>query len=256
MTHPNTEQLLQHAVRAAPGGDIGWHLESCAECRAELAAITTSVEALRAHAGVPSATAHDCLDDASVAALADGSVREGERGSLVTHLARCPACRIRVASVTRALGAEPIAAELTRARALHLRARGRGGLLLAGLAAAVALIVLVRVPPGEEQPTHRGATVAVVGTPMPRSPLGAVATVTQLRWSAVPGADRYRVTLFDRAGNVVHEAVHADTVLALPAVLELDAGDRYYWKVEARTGWDRWTPSELVEFSIPAGRRP
>ena len=87
-------------------------------------------------------------------------------------------------------------------------------------------------------------------TPVPRSPVGAVAAVNDLRWSRVAGADRYRVTVFDATGGVVYAAEVLDTVVAFPDSVALVPGDSYLWKVDARIGFDRWAASELAEFSI------
>jgi len=84
-----------------------------------------------------------------------------------------------------------------------------------------------------------------------------VANADTLRWLGVPGADRYRVTVFDAPGQVRYETQLAGTVALLPDTVVLVAGRPYLWKVEARTGWDRWSASELVEFSLaPRGGAP
>jgi hypothetical protein len=85
--------------------------------------------------------------------------------------------------------------------------------------------------------------------------VGEVAAAPLLRWAAVDGADRYRVTLFDAGGGVLYESELGDTLTALPDSVELTPGRRYLWKVEARTDFDRWVGSELVEFSIAGARR-
>ena len=88
------------------------------------------------------------------------------------------------------------------------------------------------------------------------APLGAMAADT-FRWTSVPRADRYRLTVFDREGRTVWEVEGTDTAVARPDPLPRQRGTAYLWKVEARTGWDRWVASELVEFSAaPAGRIP
>jgi hypothetical protein len=74
-----------------------------------------------------------------------------------------------------------------------------------------------------------------------------------LRWTAVPGADRYRVTLFDADGRVLFETQVPDTIAALADSVSLQAGRPYFWKVEARTGFDRWTGSSLAEFRVGRG---
>ena len=69
-------------------------------------------------------------------------------------------------------------------------------------------------------------------------------------WTSVPRADRYRLTVFDRDGTVVWEAEGSDTAVALPRSILDGRGTALLWKVEARTGWDRWVASELIEFSV------
>jgi hypothetical protein len=83
-----------------------------------------------------------------------------------------------------------------------------------------------------------------------------VADATTLLWTAVAGADRYRVTLSDALGGVLYETQLADTVAALPDSIALVSGRSYVWMVEARTGFDRWSTSRLVEFSIGGGAAP
>jgi len=82
-----------------------------------------------------------------------------------------------------------------------------------------------------------------------------VAAVNALRWSPVAGADRYRVTVFDATGGVVYATEVSDTVVAFPDSVALVPGDSYLWKVDARTGFDRWAASELAEFTIAGARR-
>jgi hypothetical protein len=87
------------------------------------------------------------------------------------------------------------------------------------------------------------------------SPVGAVAAAPLLRWAPVDGADRYRVTLFDADGEVLYETELTDTVAPVPDTVAVLPGQTYLWKVEARTDFDRWVGSELVEFSITGPRR-
>src|SRR6267378_2137579 len=103
---------------------------------------------------------------------------------------------------------------------------------------------------GESQ--HRSPPGAQA-VPVPRSPVGVVAQAETLWWTSVAGADRYRVTLFDGGGRVLFETQLADTLAVLPDSIVLDHGRPYLWKVDARTGWQRWAASGLVEFSIAGG---
>jgi len=190
----------------------------------------------------------DCLGDDAVAALAEGALDGAERAAVVAHLAQCPHCISAVASVARALADST----LTRAvAAAQGRTRRRFYRIAVPLAAA-ALLVLVFSPRRTEDagPAHRAPTITAAAAPEPRSPLGTVAAARTLRWGAVSGAERYRVTLFDAGGGVVYEAQLAETLAVLPDSIVLSAGRRYLWQVEARTGFDRWATSPLVEFTV------
>jgi hypothetical protein len=107
----------------------------------------------------------------------------------------------------------------------------------------------------EEGSTHRGPPDAGQSAPKPISPIGTVAAATTLQWASVAGADRYRVILFGADGGVAYENRVTDTTLTLPDSIRLATGQRYLWKVEARTGWDRWSSSDLVQFTIGVGPR-
>lgn len=194
----------------------------------------------------------ECLDDDTVAALADGTLDVAVRAAVLSHVGACPPCRSAVGSVAQALADPAVAREVAGAQG----ARRRLSWIALPLAAAAVLLLVTWPPPLDELgPVHRAPPITAATTPVPLAPIGAVAEADVLRWSAVAGADRYRVTLFDAAGRVVYEARLTDTVTALPDSVALAPGRPYLWKVEARTGFDRWAASELVEFSI-AGRRP
>lgn len=193
----------------------------------------------------------DCLDDDTVAALAEGSLDALLRERAVAHLATCAHCRLAVASVARALGDRAVA-----------RATGGGGgrwrrlVRIALPAAAAALVLLVLWPrPANDGGQHR-APGKDATAPLPIAPVGAVARADALRWTMVPGADRYRVTLYDARGAVLYETQVGDTTATLPDSVSVVPGRSYLWKVEARTGWDRWSASTLVEFSAPVAAPP
>jgi hypothetical protein len=212
MTTPDPEYLLRHALR----GDTG------------------------------AVTPH-CLNDETIAALAEGTTGSEARAVAMQHLATCARCRLAVASVVRALADPAVAREIPTA------GRGRRRLLrIAVPAAAAAAILLIAMPSRQDEraPSHRAPTITAVASPAPVSPVGIVADAEALRWHGVSGADRYRATLFDDAGAVVYETQTVDTTVTLPETVALQAGRSYLWKVEARTGWGRWSASELVEFSI------
>jgi hypothetical protein len=85
--------------------------------------------------------------------------------------------------------------------------------------------------------------------------VGTVADATSLRWTAVSGADLYRVTLFTADGGVLFETELAGTEAELPDSVLLAPEETYWWSVDARLGFGRWVASELIEFSVARGPR-
>jgi hypothetical protein len=210
-------------------------------------------QALAPHVGGAAAASPDCLDDHAVAALADGSIDAARRDALLPHLAGCAHCRHRVASVARALADPGVARELSDVDdATRPRVTTTRRIALAAAAAAAAVLLVIAWPSSMEPPQQPHRAPAITAAPAPEAvwPVGAVADARSLRWSAVPGADRYRVTLFDAEGLVLFEAELAGTEVELPAAVVLDPGRRYWWEVDARLDFDRWVASDLVEFSI------
>jgi hypothetical protein len=137
-----------------------------------------------------------------------------------------------------------------------LEGHSRRRLLWIGLPAAAAAIVLAVALPrwvDEIRGGHRGPPIPSALTPRPVAPVGTVASAATLRWTSVAGANRYRITVFDAAGRVLYETQLADTVVTLPDSITLVPGRPYLWMAEARAGWDRWSTSELVQFSIASG---
>jgi hypothetical protein len=192
----------------------------------------------------------ECLGDDILAALADGTLDPPARGEATMHLAQCGFCRSSVASLARALGDPAVAAAALAVDRAPSRRLVR--VAVPAAAAAVLLIAILGRQGTVERspPTHREPVSTAVDQPSAMSPLGAGARPEWLRWGAVPGADRYRVTLFHTDGRVLYELELRDTAAALPDSLGLTPGKSYLWKVQARTGWDRWSSSRLFEFSI------
>jgi hypothetical protein len=168
----------------------------------------------------------------------------------VAHLATCGHCRAAVASLSRAF-ADPAVAD-ARAGAV-LGTRRRIGHLAVPAAAAAVLLIAVLARSGEDAPpapVHRASDVPAAQAPVPISPRGPSERPQLLRWASVGGAGRYRVTLYRSDGQVLYGFELPDTATPLPDSVPLTAGQVYLWKVEARTGWDRWTTSEMVRFTV------
>lgn len=174
-----------------------------------------------------------------IAAYADGVVSEEVRARLQAHLATCAECRMELADVLHIVGSLPHAQRMTRRVWIP--------------AAAAAAVLLVAWPHDRDEsigPLHREAAVTTTVSPRAIAPVGSVDSATTLVWSSVPYADSYRVRLFDREGTVLWERETADTSAPPQGSVMLRAGLAYYWRVEARTGFDRVAESDLTEFVI------
>jgi CHAT domain-containing protein len=217
------------------------------------------VQGIQASASDRAAGDGACLDEVALAAFVDGHSRPGQREAHIAHLAGCGYCRRQLAALVELLADPGVAAGVRQLEWLHDRSAPRRRLLAgAGLLAAAALVVVLVRPGGGDHAIdeHRGPTITASAVPLPLSPIGDVPAATMLRWTAVDGAERYRVTLFDAAGKVLFETQTTDTAAAFPVSIVIAPGQLYLWKVEARTGWDRWASSELIEFRVASGLAP
>ena len=198
--------------------------------------------------GTPPA-APGCLDDHALARLADGSLDAPQRALLLVHVAGCARCRHAVAAVMRATSDPSVVSAIPRSG----RRAGRGawltGSVAAGLAAAAVLLVLVR-PHALPDPTPHRSAIAAAPAPRAVWPTGAVDDARRLSWTPVPGADRYRVSLYEADGSVRYETETPDTFAIVPDSSAPVLGAAYGWTVDARVGFDRWVRSPLVKFSV------
>ncbi len=248
---PSQEDLLDFALsdESRVVDRIARHVRECASCAAQVAELRRTISGIAVGTDARTSANGACLDEMALASFADGSA-SAERDAHIAHVASCGHCRSQLAALLQLLSDPAIAAAVepdksrrsTAARSILARA--------VSVAAAAALLLLV-IPRGAEfLRDHRGPTITAGAIPTPMSPVGDVGPTRSLQWSAVSGADRYRVTLFDATGNVLLEKQITDTVLALADSISIVPGRSYLWKVEARTGYDRWAASELTEFRV------
>jgi hypothetical protein len=222
-------------------------MSRCPSCAAEVRRIETVLVTLRAGDSAGDATP-ECLDEELLAAVVDGSLDAEVRDKALHHLATCGYCRRAVASLASALNDPAVAAAVRRGSG-SVRRWSR----LAIPAAAAAVLAIAVLGHYEAGPLkHRGAPITQATQPEAISPLGLGDRPAQLRWGAVPEAELYRVTLFQADGRVLYEIEARDTSVVLPDSVRLMPGGSYLWKVEARTGWNRWSASRLFEFSVSA----
>ena len=254
--------LAALADDGTPANDLlARHVRGCASCVQNVAELRELLGVVRSSlAGPPPDT--PCLDDVHIARLVDGSTA-GLDGPAMRHLASCTRCRDQLAAAARVLDDPLVAAELERIAAPRLTRRSR--LTIAGgLAAATIAGVLLWPDAGVERgpelafdsAAYRERTLTTTAAPRILGPLGAATLADSLRWSSVPGADLYRITFWRPDGTVAWSGEARDTVIPLPMDLTSAGSEVLLWDVKARTGWDRWVSSDLIEFTAAptAGR--
>ena len=249
------------------------HVRACESCRARLNRFRGVLGEVAALPDDMTVDSDPCLDESTLALLADDSGATMATHRQIAHLTRCAHCRRELASLASLLADPQVAREIREFEPVSIStpaSRRRFAFPVRGVSAlAAAAVVLFLVSPagervsrptprhdGVEAPSHRAPTITASEAPVPKSPVGDVDAVAAFRWNAVPGADRYRLTLYNDAGHVVYEAQLLDTTLALPDAVVTLPGRSYLWQVEARTGLDRWTSPELIEFRVVAPRAP
>jgi hypothetical protein len=197
------------------------------------------------------------LDADVIAAIVDGMDGDSHREG-IAHLGNCAECRARLAAVANLLDDPLVAAEIKNLDAHATRRRPAAYWTAGATLAAAAAITIIFVGPNKlnrranepvaSSETRREATVTTTAPPRILSPV-TIAANESLRWTSVPGADLYRIQVWDREGNVLVSEETRDTLLALPPKIARTGGS-FLWEVKARTGWDRWVSSDFVELNI------
>lgn len=258
-THCPSQADLLLAALGTPEtrGDerIRGHEAECAPCRQELARLRQVVSVLRSGVHQDRPTLDACLDEADLARLAEG-LNADRDGREIRHLIRCAPCRAELAAAITMLHDPTVVAELQRLAAPAPRWWQRPA--FAGLAAAaIAGLVLwpvVTQPPVVERGTEidalRERTITTTAAPRIVAPVATVTSADSLRWTSVPRADVYRVTIWRVDGAVVWQADIRDTVHALPLEITASGERSFLWEVQARTGWDRWVVSDIAELTL------
>src|SRR5690348_10351772 len=220
--------------------------------------LRTQANAMRAVAVPTYDVRPDCLDEEWIAALVEGSIAPADSAAAVAHLVACGRCREEVAAVARVVDASDVKSELERL-APHPKGRRRHFariFMLAGVLAAGLIIMLVRDSSRPAKRRYREESVTGAAAPRLVAPIGVMTDSDAFRWTSVPRADRYRITVFARDGSVIAEAQTRDTAIVLPQLMARAPDDTILWRVAAHVGWeDRWASSELGMLTVQRARR-
>ena len=211
-------------------------------------------------AALPDTDGGDCPPADAYWAAAAGELPFERVRALVDHTATCARCaeawRI-LADVRRAAPAGDAAETVPGARpvlgpapsSLPLRTRALLPLALSAMA-AVGLWVALRPPPGHPPPVERGSGNAAAVRA--ESPEVQPARDAVLRWSEVPGATSYNVTVLTPDLVVLHQAVGiSGRALPLPeGVRQKAAGGGLLWNVDAVMPDGRTVASPTFELRL------
>jgi len=266
---PKPSDLLHLAL----GGDsahgdeaLTRHIDACPRCPREIEKLRATVGVLRAPTLPEPTVPGPCLDEMDIAELVDG-FDPGANRAAIAHLASCAPCRVQLATATQLIRDPSMVQEIENLESPTRRKRRHGQrisrlAMSAGLAAAALAGVLLWPQISHKSDANHGDTVilrerAITTTAAPRilGPVGPATPADSLRWTSVPRADLYRVTIWNREGTVVWEGRTRDTVLGLPDSIRHMRETPLLWDVKARTSWDRWVASDLAEFTVPGARR-
>lgn len=176
--------------------------------------------------------AHLSADD--IAARLEARLPEAEVMRVDRHLAECDECRAELIAVSRVLRSKP---------------SHRRWYIPAGIAAAAAAVFFIWIMPAKPPLNYREPAVSATPAPIGLAPRGRTTAPVRLIWTRVPHAERYRVTVYDSTGGVIWESQTKDTAVQTVGA-PLRSRVRYFWQVEAETGFDRWIRSDAVEFVI------
>jgi hypothetical protein len=206
------------------------------------------------------------LDEWALAELLDAGSGNAINAKYAVHLASCDECRLALAELTALVGDPAVRAELDRpewrerATSAPPTRRRATRVAIGAIAAAALLLIGVRIAAFRDraidtEPRYRHATIESAAAPILISPSGNVARVDTLRWTSVPRADQYRVTVFDDNGGIAWESVVSDTSVSAPHEVASHWSGDVKWRVQARTGFDRWVDSEFGEFTVRGAAR-
>ena len=251
---PSDAVLMRQALGAGDHA-VAAHAAGCERCGPALEQLRALADELRV-ADEGARTGAQCLDAFAVARAADG----GGTAAELAHLAECTACRAQVSAVASATSQGPLATEIERLEQPARYGWQRRLLTFGAAAAVIAVTVALARTPGTDpaaRPIYRDVAPAAVAGPVAMTPVeAAVSRPVRLVWKPAAEARQYRVTVFDAEGSIVWESTTADTATAIPVSVALSEGVAYWWRVEARVGFDRWAPSELTPFSVGRAVRP
>lgn len=187
------------------------------------------------------------LTESDIAAWLDRALPEPERRNVDAHLTSCDECRNEVSASQEAVSKAP---RMTRPSRIPVR--------WVGLAAAAAVMVIAVSTLGRttnDGTAERDSGAAVTGVqrvvaivnPADGATLG---SDRRLAWRGEGSGATYRITIGDDSGQPIHSATLPDTSFVIPQSIQLSAGRKYFWYVDAITSEGTTATSGLNSFTI------
>lgn len=214
--------------------DHAVHRDRCPDCRDRWNEIQVLGGLLSLAEARGSPAAEPCPDPAAWAALADRTVDEGQRRSLLVHLVGCDACS-RLWAFLSALGEADDPEDLSREAPQLERGSKRSAPFrwLAAAAMVGGLLIYLAFPPAPVQTGGAERWRGPVSRLHAQSVWPDIGSGPILGWQEWTGASAYSLRVWDGEGSLVFSRFIEPAVNEWPLDLGNAPAGEYYWSVEA-----------------------
>ena len=191
------------------------------------------------------------LTEADILLFLEKRLTRDERKSIEAHLADCAGCISQLTAISRLKHELPgttspqIPKEAVQQAERIVKGSTSGDsawwwlrvprlrFALGGLAVVAAGLVVMLQPDRSEVSRYRSSTRMSSTQLLDPADGSKVQPDNAFRWRATQEAIAYRFTLHDHVGLIMWETDLSETTITLPNNLDLQPGERYFWRVES-----------------------
>ena len=201
-------------------------------------------------------------DEVLTASYLDGGLEGAERDRFEAHLAECRTCRAGVALLRSRLAGVNLQVPkefLARGKKVTVRRKLLQIPSLLGMAASLLLVAGALTWVARRSTSHpttpppfRGGQSDRFSSLSPAAGISVPATAILFRWSAVEGADRYELGVFDSGGRKILEFTAGASARSVswPSQRPLPPPGSYLWEIRALALDRALAESDLIPFEV------